>query len=371
VLADVIESTIGAAYLHGDVHLGYVACAFFELGLKNWHPLAHRYGQMLSQLDAGQDLPLAVVQNVESMLGYTFKHKILLVEALTHASCETNHGTVSYERLEFLGDSVLDMVVTDYLYRAPGKNYSPGHIHLRRSALVNAHTLAYFCLRCSVTIQSSMAHPDDEGSIVLESEDNDIYLWKCLLHSSSRVMEDQATTFARFQKQKNSVEEAMTSGGIFPWAALVRLQAPKFFSDMIESLIGATFLDSEGSMDAAKGVMRRLGILQLMERIVKDDVDVLHPVSRLSMWATNADKKLEYKFPREKGNITCIVTAGGDELASETDVYRGRATQEEVKFAAAETAVRSLRLRTGRKEDLDFVKKRKRKAKSTTAKSES
>lgn len=339
--------------------MGYFSCAFFNLGLKNWNPLPDRYAQILSRLDEGENLPLAIIDSVERMLGYTFEHKILLVEALTHASCETNHGTVSYERLEFLGDSVLDLVVTDYLYRAEGKNYSPGHIHLRRSALVNAHTLAYFCLRCSMQVDSSMARPNEEGDIVLEVENNTVYLWQFLLHSSSRVMEDQATTFARFKKHTVAIEEALTSGTIVPWAGLVRLQAPKFFSDIMESIIGAVFLDGGGSIDNAQQIMRRLGILELMERIVRDDMDVLHPVSRLAMWATNNEKKLEYAFPQARGSITCKITAGDVELASETDVYRGKATQEEVRFAAAEKAVLSLRLRDG-KGSQDVMRKRKK-----------
>ena len=63
--------------------------------------------------------------DAERMLGYTFKRKFLLIEALTHASYQScyqqDSHTPSYERLEFLGDFVLDMIVTDYLYHAPGK----------------------------------------------------------------------------------------------------------------------------------------------------------------------------------------------------------------------------------------------------------
>ncbi|THU82688.1 ribonuclease III, partial [Dendrothele bispora CBS 962.96] len=97
---------------------------------------------------------------VERILDYNFTRKLLLVEALTHPTYQQNLGTVSYERLEFLGDSILDIICTDYLYRAEGKNYSPGHMHMRKSAMVNAHMLAFLCLRASTDISAQIPRPD-------------------------------------------------------------------------------------------------------------------------------------------------------------------------------------------------------------------
>ncbi len=51
----------------------------------------------------------------ESLLGYRFKDRSLLLEALTHAS-SASHRLLSNERLEFLGDSILGFIVCDYLY---------------------------------------------------------------------------------------------------------------------------------------------------------------------------------------------------------------------------------------------------------------
>ena len=48
---------------------------------------------------------LAQTTDVEKLLGYTFSRKLLLVEALTHASYHLDTQTISYERMEFLGDS--------------------------------------------------------------------------------------------------------------------------------------------------------------------------------------------------------------------------------------------------------------------------
>lgn len=49
-------------------------------------------------------------------VGYTFKNELLAKEALTHSSYANEYGVRSYERLEFLGDSILSLVVSEYLY---------------------------------------------------------------------------------------------------------------------------------------------------------------------------------------------------------------------------------------------------------------
>ena len=53
---------------------------------------------------------------LEKNLDYTFKNKDLLKQALTHSSYANEAHTQSNERLEFLGDSVLSLVVSDHIY---------------------------------------------------------------------------------------------------------------------------------------------------------------------------------------------------------------------------------------------------------------
>lgn len=61
---------------------------------------------------------------LEKSIGHSFRDKVFLVEALTHRSYyHENPGKVKVhnERLEFLGDSVLGLVVVEYLYNAAGR----------------------------------------------------------------------------------------------------------------------------------------------------------------------------------------------------------------------------------------------------------
>jgi ribonuclease-3 len=56
------------------------------------------------------------MHDIEKLLGYTFGNKGLLDRAFTHSTYSNEHRAESNERLEFLGDSVLELVVRDYIY---------------------------------------------------------------------------------------------------------------------------------------------------------------------------------------------------------------------------------------------------------------
>ena len=65
---------------------------------------------------------------------YTFKEKPFLLQAFTHPSYGDNRLTASYEKLEFLGDAMLDYLVTCYIYTSTDAD--PGRLTDIRSALV-------------------------------------------------------------------------------------------------------------------------------------------------------------------------------------------------------------------------------------------
>lgn len=61
----------------------------------------------------------------EKRLGYTFKNKVYLYQAFTHPSDIKNISTSSYQKLELVGDAVLDILITQYIF-ADEKEHSPG-----------------------------------------------------------------------------------------------------------------------------------------------------------------------------------------------------------------------------------------------------
>ena len=56
------------------------------------------------------------VQKIEDIIGYVFKDKGLLIEAFTHSSYANAYRMKSNERLEYLGDAVLQLIVTEWQY---------------------------------------------------------------------------------------------------------------------------------------------------------------------------------------------------------------------------------------------------------------
>ena len=340
VLADVVEALIGAAYIHDGFAMGIECMKIFDLGL-SWSALPECIDAMYSRITDFKHYPTQV-QVVEGILGYTFRRKAIAVEALTHASYQSDLETISYERMEFLGDAVLDMLVTDYLYRVPGKEYGPGHIHTIKTAVVNAHFLAMLCLRASTELHVVMPVWSQDKGVTMTEDAQCMHLYKCLLHSSVRILDEQQATFARWERPggRDNIEAALEEGRAFPWSALTSLQAPKFLSDMVESLLGAIYLDSRGDLETVRGVLRRLGHWEVLERIVERDTDVLHPISRLYLWAGKNHEKVKCRIPERKENrVSCSVVWDDYEVAKVEDEWRGRISQEGTRFAVAEKAV--------------------------------
>ena len=97
-----------------------------------------------------QDMVSRMVSGLENFeknsIKYTFNSKLYLVEALTHASYQANRVTPCYQRLEFLGDALLDFLVTQHLYFRHEK-LSPGELTDIRQALVNNNIFAAIAVK--------------------------------------------------------------------------------------------------------------------------------------------------------------------------------------------------------------------------------
>src|SRR3984957_7343121 len=79
-------------------------------------------------------------QRAEKILGYTFKNAAPLKEALTHSSIADNRLD-SNERMEFLGDAVLDLIICEDLYKK-FPHYDEGDLTKIKSAVVSRQTCA-------------------------------------------------------------------------------------------------------------------------------------------------------------------------------------------------------------------------------------
>ena len=100
---------------------------------------------------------------LEKVIGYTFKNPVLLETALTHTSYanESRQPAAHHERLEFLGDSVLSVVVADYLYRHVNK--PEGELTRIRASLVSEEALFQFAQEIELGKYLRLGRGEDMG----------------------------------------------------------------------------------------------------------------------------------------------------------------------------------------------------------------
>jgi dsRNA-specific ribonuclease len=340
VLADVVEALFGAAKLDGGMSKA-LACMRVFLPELDWQSLEDRRATVFDRAPADIFLP-QLLEPLESLIGYSFMKKVLLVEAMTHASY--NSGTASLERLEFLGDAVLDSLIVNAIYN---QQVELSHIemHHLRTALVNADFLAFLCMEWTVDQETGNVVEDKQTHNFQTSRTTvSLALWKFMRRSSQALTALQLETSNRHNALRDDINAALASGSQYPWALLCRLQAPKFYSDIVESLLGAVYIDS-GSLDACEGLIERMGITPYLRRVIRDGVHIMHPKEELGILADvetvkyviGLDKKIVENG--EKRVYTCEVLVGENLIATVLD-GSGR---EEVKTKAAEAAVKILK----------------------------
>ncbi|XP_055855641.1 endoribonuclease Dicer [Episyrphus balteatus] len=194
---------------------------------------------------------------LEHNLKYKFKDRAYLLQALTHPSYPTNRVTGCYQQLEFLGDAILDFLMSCYIFERC-KHMNPGEITDLRSSLVNNVTLACVCVR-------NRFHQ----YILYESP--------TLSESIRKFVEFQNTQDHRVTEQvKILLEETVVDPESFNMAQ--NIDVPKTLGDVLEALIGAVFLDSGNDLRCTWNVISELMDIELTEFIAEVPLD---PVRQL------------------------------------------------------------------------------------------
>lgn len=225
--------------------------------------------------------PEAPISLLESELGLHFNDSVILEQAFTHRSYLNEHpktGLEHNERLEFLGDAVLELVVTDYLYR----NYPnpEGDLTNWRSALVKTESL----------------------SSVAAALDLDRFL---------RLSKGESKGNARSR-------------------ALIH-------ANCVEALIGAIYLDQ--GYDAAKAMVEK-HIISRLETILKEGTWV-DPKSKFQEMAQEHDSATpHYKVLEEVGpdhdKLFVVGVYVGSELRGKGEGSSKQAAQQQAAAAALE-----------------------------------
>ncbi|KAK0639348.1 hypothetical protein B0T16DRAFT_423043 [Cercophora newfieldiana] len=356
--ADVIESLIGVSYLSGGLSKA-IQCMSLFLPEGGWQDIDNCRQMLFDVAPSDEQLP-HTMRRAEELIGYSFKKKSLLVEALTHLSYTVRGVKACFDRLEFLGDAVLDFIITATLYTSPSlKNFD---MHIIRTALVNGDILAFIVMEWAVEEARTEVEPTSPTTSVSSSENGEGSapkrrrtdtnhvgvrlkqssvkhpLWSFMRHGSPDMGVVQEKTQKRHSELRDSINEALKTGTHYPWALLTRLQASKFYSDIFESVLGAVWTDS-GDINACIEVMEKAGILPLARRLLTGKLHFMHPKEELGVLAGN--QKVQYgvetrlKEGSEDGEKEVVgwVLVGGRKLA---EVKGG--SRDEVRVKAAEVA---------------------------------
>ena len=174
---------------------------------------------------------LSGFEEFEDIIGYRFKDRSYLLQAFSHASYYPNRLTDCYQRLEFLGDAVLDYLITRHLFE-DRRQHSPGALTDLRSALVNN------------TIFASLAVKYD--------------FHKYFKHFSPGLQQ-VINRFVKLQKEEANIvsEEFFLLGEDDPEEA-EDIEVPKALGDIFESVAGAIYLDSNLRLDPVWTVYYRM-----------------------------------------------------------------------------------------------------------------
>ena len=200
------------------------------------------------------------VEELEKNIKYTFKNKQLLKTALTHTSYAYEHGVQSNEKLEFLGDSILECVSSEYMYNK--------YTNLKEGEMTK--------VRATVVCEKSLYK-----IAILHNFSDFLYLGK---------------------------SEVITGGN----------KRPAILADSVEAVIAAMFIDG-GLEPAKKFIVENLkDEIEIATKHVgqKDYKTVLQEELQ-----KNGDVKIEYKIIKETGpdhdkTFEAEVSLNGKVLAS-------------------------------------------------------
>ncbi|KAK3990119.1 hypothetical protein QBC44DRAFT_240086 [Cladorrhinum sp. PSN332] len=233
-IADVCEAIIGAAYLTAqdsedknyDMAIQAVTVTVNSKmhKMKTWSDYYAAYKKPEWQTAPANSVQIDMAEKFRQRMGYQFKYPRLLRSAFQHPTYPMIYEKLpSYQRLEFLGDALLDMVCIDYLFRAfPGAD--PQWLTEHKMAMVSNQFLG--CLAVQMQFHKSMAF----CSPPIQRE---VAEYVSEVGEALKIAKEDAVAAG-----KDETDFAKNF-----WVHCVR--PPKCLPDVVEAYVGALFVDSE------------------------------------------------------------------------------------------------------------------------------
>lgn len=183
-------------------------------------------------------------EKIERVLNYKFQNRAILKEAFTHSSKSSHRN---YQRLEFLGDSLIDWVLTRFFFNSYPK-CTPAQLSELRQAAVSNECLARFTVKLGF----------DEFIIYNEATDIKNVIETYLEYLENQVIpleEEEAKRKFAEDEEEGEVEQVginqlrkhldvSTTPNPTTKSAITHIEGPKILGDIFESVAGAIFVDS-------------------------------------------------------------------------------------------------------------------------------
>ncbi|PSS19311.1 Endoribonuclease Dicer 3a like [Actinidia chinensis var. chinensis] len=234
-ISDCVEALIGAYYVGGGLTAALHLMKWLGIDAELDPSLvdeAIRTASLHSYIPKAKEIEV-----LESKLSYKFSIKGLLLEAITHASEQELGVSYCYQRLEFLGDSVLDILITWHLYQSHTE-IDPGELTDLRSASVNNDNFAHAAVKRD--------------------------LHQHLQHCSGFLL-GQITEYVKSVADSQATTKSFQS-----------MNAPKALGDVVESIAGAILIDTKLNLDEVWRIFK-----PLLSPIVTPDKLELPPLREL------------------------------------------------------------------------------------------
>ena len=222
----------------------------------------------------------AKMEELENRIGYHFQNARLLKTALTHPSYGGDHHVPHYQRLEFLGDAVLELVVSRYLFfELP--EIDEGKLTRIRASLVREETLAraargielgrFICLSVGEERSGGREKPSILSD-VMEAMLAAVYL-DGGLDAAARIIaatlkqELSPDKLADHLDAKSRLQELMQRGGDMPKYEFISMEGPPHAPLFAYRVLGGERVLGEGSgtskqnaqQAAARDALKRMG----------------------------------------------------------------------------------------------------------------
>lgn len=266
--ADLVEAILGAAYITGGIVNALTAAKALKIpldGINRWSDLPKL--PKIHELDP-KLIQQINVSAIEAMLGYTFKDKMGLAEGLTHTSALSQEAGC-YQRVEFLGDALLDWFVVKYLYFKLGTTATPGQLTEAKGAMVSNVFLSALCDRLG--LQKHLLHCSPKLPVSMAAY--------------SKELQD-VITVAEIELPPHLAVDAADAKTYPPTGEYwidCNVEAPKVMADMVEAILGAVFVDSGYDIAAAEEVFNRLVLPMIQSSGMRPGHVRIHPVTKLML----------------------------------------------------------------------------------------